>query len=238
MFDMLLKYNGIVDMDTWFRNASPMGGEKQWKDGRSAKELARYMTSNYPVVPQEIEYALSSFVDHNAEFDWAAEYVTDFQKFDFGKGEGRNHDVFMFNRDIVVGIEGKVDEPLGSQLIGNAFETASDNKRHRIRKMIQMLFGDVPENHQNIRYQLVTAAAATLLEASKKDVKKAVLLVIVFKKKGCYSEKKISVNADDIRRFLDEISAERMEDYYMLPTSYGQENNIELYFKYIEIDLE
>ena len=144
----------------------------------------------------------------------------------------------MFNSNIVVGIEGKADEPLGSQLIGDALENAGDNKKQRINGMIQMLFGDSPKNHKSIRYQLVTASVATLLEATKKNFKKAVLMVIVFKKDGCYSEEKIVANNADIQRFLTEISAMQKDEYYVLPTVYGKENCIELYFKHIEIKLD
>jgi hypothetical protein len=234
---MILKYNGIYNLESWFEISPPMGCEKQWKDGRSAKELARYMTSAYPRVPKELEKALCSFTNEAAELDWSAEYVTEFQPFGLGRGEGRNHDAFMFNSDVVVGIEGKADEPFGSQLIGDALENASDNKKQRIRGMIKMLFGDAPENHKNIRYQLVTASVATLLEATKKNVNKAVLMVIVFKKKGCCSEEKIKANNADIKVFLEDISAKENGGYYAIPTAYGKENNIDLYFKYIEINL-
>ena len=232
---MVFNNNGITDIDSWFQSAPPMGGIKQWKDGRSAKELARYMTAAYPCVPQEIETALSPLIGNHAEFDWAAEYVTEFQPFGLGKGEGRNHDAFMFNSDIVVGIEGKADEPLGSQLIGEALENASDNKKQRIYGMINMLFGDSPENHKGIRYQLVTAAAATLLEASIKHTQKAMLMVIVFKKEGCYNEEKTAANKTDIQRFLTEISAKQNGQHFVIPTAYGKENGIDFYFKYIEI---
>ena len=235
---MLLKHNGITDIASWFKFSPPMGGEKQWKDGRSAKELARYMTGTFPMVPKEIEDTLCYFVEKNAEFDWAAEYVTEFQPFGLGRGEGRNHDAFMYNSDIVVGIEGKADESLGSQLIGDALENASDNKKQRINGMIQMRYGDSPEPHTNIRYQLVTASVATLLEATKKNVKKAVLMVIVFKKHGCYSEEKIAANNADVEKFLEDISAKENGEYYTVPTVYGKENNIELYFKHIEINLD
>ena len=69
----------------------------------------------------------------------------------------------MRDGDVVVGIEGKADESLGSQLIGDAIVNASGNKMHRIRGMIKMLFADAPENHKAIRYQLITATAATFL---------------------------------------------------------------------------
>jgi hypothetical protein len=235
---MKLKRNDIYDPDSWFKFAPPMGGKKQWVDGRSAKELARYMTAAFPSVPTEIENILSDFTTSDAEFDWAGEYVTNFADYDLGRGEGRNHDAFMFNSDIVVGIEGKADESLGSQLIGDALENASDNKRQRINGMIQMLFGDSPENHKDIRYQLVTASVATLLEASKKNVNKAMLMVVVFKKDGYYSEKKIANNNADIQNFLNDISAKDNGEYYTIPTAYGKEKNIEFYFKHIEITVK
>lgn len=234
---MKLKDNGITNADTWEIKAPPMGKEKQWVDGRSAKELAKYLTKNYPMLPKEMEETFKNFVSDNSEFDWEAEYVTRFEPFGLGKGEGRNHDAFLFNDEIVIGIEGKADEPLGSQLVGEALESASQNKTQRICGMIQMLFGGTPEAHKNIRYQLVTAASATLLEATKKNVKKALLLVIVFKKPGCYDTKKIERNNIDIDNFLDDISADKMGDYYKIPTCYGKETGIELFFKKIEIEL-
>ena len=103
--------------------------------------------------------------------------------------------------------------------------------------MIQMLFGGTPEKHKHIRYQLITATAATLLEATKKNVKKALLLVIVFKKPGCYTEEKIKSNNCDIDNFLKDISAKRIGDYYAIPTRYGEETGIDLFFKKIEINI-
>lgn len=234
---MKLKRNDIYDLDSWFKVAPPMGAAKQWRDGRSAKELARYMTANFPNVPTEIENILSDFTTPDAEFDWNGEYVTDFAKYDLGRGEGRNHDAFMWNKDVVVGIEGKADESLGSQLIGDAITGATDNKMHRIRGMIKMLFDDVPENHKNIRYQLVTATTATLLEAKEHKVNNALILVLVFKKQGYFSEQKIVSNNDDIENFLLETSAVKCEKYYSIPTTFGKENNINLYFKKIEFDV-
>jgi len=234
---MKLKRDDIYDLDSWFKAAPPMGAAKQWRDGRSAKELARYMTANFPNVPTEIQDILSDFTTLDAEFDWNGEYVTDFAKYDLGRGEGRNHDAFMWNKDVVVGIEGKADESLGSQLVGDAMIGATDNKMHRIRGMIKMLFGDEPVNHKNIRYQLVTATAATLLEAKERKVNNAVILVLVFKKQGCFSEQKIASNNADIETFLLETSAERCKKYYSIPTVFGKENNINLYFKKIEFEI-
>ena len=235
---MKLRRNDIYDLDSWFKVAPPMGAEKQWRPGRSAMELARYMTANFPNVPAEIENILSDFTSSEAVFDWAGEYVTSFADHNLGRGEGRNHDAFMWNEDVVVGVEGKADESLGSQLIGDAIVNASANKMHRICGMIKMLFGDTPEKHKDVRYQLVTATTATLLEAKERKVENAVFLVIVFKKKGCYSERKIADNKSDIERFLLDIKAKKHGEYFEIPTVYGKENDINLYFQYIEINLD
>ena len=172
----------------------------------------------------------------DSEFDWAAEYVTRFEPFGLGRGEGRNHDAFLYNDELVIGIEGKADEPLGSQLIGEALKDATPNKVQRINGMIQMLFGGTPEAHKDIRYQLVTAATATLLEATKNNVKKALLLVIVFNSSKC-SEEKLERNNKDIDNFLRDISAKNIGEHYIIPTRYGEETGVELFFKKIEISI-
>ena len=101
---MKLKENGIYDLDSWFDIAPPMGAKSQWVVGRSAMELARYMTAKFPYVPCEIEKILIDFTESDAEFDWAGEHITSFAEYDLGRGEGRNHDAFMWNGDVVVGI--------------------------------------------------------------------------------------------------------------------------------------
>ena len=229
---MKLKYNGITDIDSWFEKKPPMGGEKQWKDGRSAKEFARYMTKNYPAVPNEIEDLLLNFTSVGSDFEWDAEYVTSFEKYGLGRGEGRNHDGMMVNGDIFVGIEGKADESLGN-LLKDEMKNASDNKMKRINGMIDMLFGDSPENHKNIRYQLITASTATLLEAKERGLNRALLLVLVFKKDGSYLESKTERNDADVSKFLAETNAKTMNYCWKIPTKTG----IEFYFKKIDIEL-
>jgi hypothetical protein len=234
---MKLLNNDIFTLKDWKRISPPMGGDKQWKDGRSAKELARYITTALPDVPCEVESVLSYFVPKNSAFEWAAEYVTDFSSHDLGRGEGRNHDAMMVNDEIFVGIEGKADEPLGSQYIGTALIGASSNKIHRVNGMIEMLYGDSPENHKEIRYQLVTAASACLLEAKERKLNKTMLMVIVFKKSDCYSNDKITQNDTDIAYFLSHSKAYQKGNCWVIPTSYGNKFGIELLFSKITIEL-
>lgn len=234
---MRLKNNQISTIDDWKKFSPPMGGDMQWIDGRSAKELARYITATLPNVPSEIEAVITDFTHCDSEFEWAAEYVTDFASCGLGRGEGRNHDAIMANNDIFVGIEGKADESLGTQFIGTALKGASDNKKNRIDGMIKMLYGDIPDNHKDLRYQLVTASCACLLEAKKRKLNKTMLMVIVFKKDKCYSEKKIAENDKDISFFLRHSNAVSCGKYWKIPTEFGRENGVELYFSEIVIEL-
>ena len=57
---MIIKNDELSTVELWKKKAPPMGGDKQWKDGRSAKELAKYMTSDYPNLPSELEEILSN----------------------------------------------------------------------------------------------------------------------------------------------------------------------------------
>ena len=219
---MIIKNDELSTVDLWKKNAPPMGGDKQWKDGRSAKELANYMTSSFPNMPTELEEILSDIIDKNSILKLGAEYVTDFSSEGFGRGEGRNHDGILFNDDIFIGIEAKADESLG-RLISDELESASDNKKLRIDKLVNLLFNDGAENHKNLRYQLLTASAGVLLEAKNRKCKKALLAIIVFKKSGCYSPAKIQENERDIYRFLIETQAIPKNGYWQINTNTGKE---------------
>lgn len=86
----------INTLDDWFTYASPAKGELHWKDGRSAKELAKaWMSANGPKMPSEL---IELFATHphasDFEYEWAIpEYET---KLDDFKGKGRNHDLIVF----------------------------------------------------------------------------------------------------------------------------------------------
>lgn len=228
----------VYDIETWFRYAPPMGGEKQWKDGRSAKELARFLTLKYPDLPQELVDILREFTSDKAEFFWAGEHETSFAKHGLGRGTGRNHDAILYNGDIFVGIEAKADEPFGDKYLDEEYENASDNKKKRIRGLNAMIFNDEIKNHKAIRYQLLTACGGTLLEAKEKGTANALVLILVFKKDGCYSDVNDYNNQKDLEKFLEETNALRMPNgCYMIPTIYGKENGITLYLRKISITI-
>lgn len=217
---------GIVDHESWKQQRPPKKGDLQWRDGRSAKELAKYMTGAFPAVPAEIEDALKTLVPGNATFDWDAEYVTPLP----GKGEGRNHDGILYNRDVVVTIEAKADETLGN-LVEDELQNASVNKLGRVCKLLEYLFAEGFKNYRKLRYQLLTASVGTLLEAERKNLKAAVMLVLVFKTNGDVMEDKLEANHQDIVNFLEAAKAYEEKGFQVIPNNTG----IKLYFKEIII---
>ena len=229
----------INTLESWQVLGSPMGGDVQWKDGRSAKELARYILHSYPNIPVEIENILTPFIGTDAFLDWKVEYETSFAHFGYGRGMGRNHDMVIYNDDIFVGVEAKADEPFGDKTIGEELQKASDNKKERIEKLIQLVLGDSVENHLDLRYQLLTACGGILLEAKDRGIPNAVLLVLVFLKSGVdaqgnkyFEEEKRLRNNADWNHFLVQMNAQKSSNgYYEILTN----NGIKLYAQKIEI---
>ena len=219
-------FAGIDDVESWFKIRPPKKGVKQWADGRSAKELAKYITANLPVVPKEIEDNLRDIVPADAIFDWDAEYVTKLP----GDGEGRNHDAILFNKDIVVAIEAKADETLG-ELIEKELQEASVNKMYRISNLLSCIFGGGFKGYKKLRYQLLTASVGAILEAQKRGCNVAAFLVVVFKSNGKVAEEKLATNHKDIEEFLKATKAYEEKSLYVIPNN----SNVKLYFKEIVI---
>ncbi len=217
----------IIDTESWRKERPPKKGDVQWVEGRSAMELAKYITSNLPNVPAKIESAISGIVPCHACFDWDAERVTHLP----GKGEGRNHDAVLWNDEVVVTIEAKVDEALGD-LIGEELQTASVNKLQRISALLQYLFKEGFTDYKMLRYQLLTAAVGTILEAQGiKGCHTAVFLVVVFKTEKA-DRKKLLLNHQDIEAFLKATNAYEENSVYVIPNN----TDIKLYFKEIVIE--
>lgn len=226
---MLLKKHpkNVVDHNSWRVECPPKKGDIQWVDGRSAKELEKYMTRNLPSVPAEIESVLKPIVSSKSEFDWDAESVTQLP----GIGEGRNHDAILFiNENIVITIEAKADETLGN-LIEDEIKNASVNKLYRITSLLEYIFKGGFKNYHKLRYQLLTASVGTILEAQNKKCKTAVLLVLVFKSNGDVKEENLIANHKDIEAFLSATNAYNENGLFVIPNN----TDIKLYFKEIVI---
>ena len=239
---MKLLDNGIYDTESWFRIAGPLRGSKQWKVGRSAFELASYMTQTLPDAPVKIAQCLrDAGVDTTQPFEWGAEYVTSFAKHGLGRGSGRHHDAALWNAGTFMGIEAKADEPL-DYYVSEILSDASDNKKRRIDGLCRMAFGDDAVNHPTIRYQLLTALGGVLLEAQSRKAENAVLLILTFLKEGAdtrglpyYSPAKVDTNTQDIERFLNALHWD--EKTGRVSTVLGAKNNINTFVQHYTLSV-
>lgn len=105
---ILKKNNQLINtVNLWGEIAPPKKKEKHWKDGRSAKELAKFMIESNGYLPKEIERILDEInFNENVSFIGEPESVTG----PIGRGEGRNHDLLLNGENkIIIGIEAKAD---------------------------------------------------------------------------------------------------------------------------------
>lgn len=221
------KTNIITTPKQWMQFAPPKDKEKHWKDVRSAKSLAMFMTDTIQVkklenVLNELGYNSKGIVSCTPEANTVLP----------GRGNGRNHDLLMIGKDFVVGIEAKVSEPFGKS-ISNELIDASENKRYRINALAKELFGcEINADNEVLKYQLLTGIVGTLREANNNAKSKALFLVLVFtdgiKKED---EKAVENNNKDFADFCK---------YIGLSVNGGtiQVANVALTIKKVEISLK
>ena len=83
------------------------------------------------------------------------------------------------------------------------------------------------------RYQLLTATEGILKEVKKANASKAVLLVITLKKEGCYSEKKVEANLQDLKNFVTSLGTPLEDGQYNLPVY----PDIDFYVEHVEVEV-
>ncbi len=172
----------IRDLRDWEEHASTPG---RFVDHYSAKELARLWLSGE--APQVYVDILGNALPGLTLTEAVAEAQVAFDGYPGGK---RNHDVLAVGRaeigEVVVGIEGKVNESLDDTLAGK-LSAAEQLKRSgkntnldkRVRDVFQALAGrpfDPASADGQLRYQLFSAIAGTLAAATEKT-QAAVMLV-------------------------------------------------------------
>jgi hypothetical protein len=103
---------------------------------------------------------------------------------------------------MVVNVEAKADEPFGDDMIGDYYDRTADSRSNvpaRIRQLSLALFGRVPDAAiRRLRYQLLHAAAGTLIEAAANKAEFGLFLVHEFR---CprLNEKKLTQNSEQHR---------------------------------------
>lgn len=193
----------------WRDICPPEGGEKQWKDGRSAKELAKDWIKNKG---KRLEILLDSFDDFEGIiFKMAApEYESKFDKY---KGKGRKHDLLVLAEDgkgdILISIEAKVDEPFGEIIkdyylnkVAARINGISTRAPDRIESLLANVFNrNVNTEAFNLRYQLLHSIAGTVAESNKRNISRAIFIVNTF-----YSKDTQNLNSDKYQRNMKDLN--------------------------------
>ena len=210
----------IASEEQWYIVAPPKGKNAQWKDGRSAKELARFATD--PSFKEFIRRILRQENIQEQNFVCEPEAETELKSVvDMGINGPRNHDLLMIgSKDCVIGVEAKVSESFGSNTIYEEWEKAKTNnkKEKRIPGLLRFIsedkytgLDDAPASVKSLMYQLFTATAGTIIEAKNRRKNKALVLVIVFTgnvyREARY-EDKVRKNDMDFEAFVKEFFSE------------------------------
>ncbi len=184
----------------------------QWKAGHSAMELARaWFRTPKSSCPGEVTALLES---HSATRGITLktgrpEYVTPLPE----RGEGRNHDLWLKGDGpigrVTVCVEAKAGENFGD-LLGKQLQVARKRQANtgapeRARALLTLLYGGEhnPEAApwRALRYQLITAAAGTALQA-KIDSSAAAILVIHEFQSALTGPMRLATNQADLDSFV------------------------------------
>lgn len=206
-----------------WKELAPPKAEYQWKEARSAFELARAWCSEGIVrVPPEVLAILETTRETRGAVPIRGEPECRL-RFDRLRGEPRNADLTIEavrrGRPIAIAIEAKADEPYG-ELIGEALaasvERALSRGRSNGMQRIEQLARALLPIHRaalpglgGLRYQLLTACAGALVLADRMRASYAVLLVHEF-----FTAKTIDANHarnhDDLEAFVLRLSNGRI----------------------------
>jgi hypothetical protein len=185
----------IHSLESWFLHAPPEKGLAQWKDGYSAKEQASaWLRPGRPSVPAELWSAIVELVGDADEVYGRPEHHTRLDRY----SRARQHDLFGCARrggatTRVVGVEAKACEGFDGTVGDRAAAVAPSKKRARCNLLGRALFGRAvldedtgavldPELSTH-GYQLWTATVGTIIEAQKRDVEEAIIVVHQFRPK-------------------------------------------------------
>lgn len=228
----------IEDLSDWFCAAPPKGEEKQWKDGRSAKEMARFATSkDFPCL---INNVLKKCGLKTQDFECEPEALTSFPPETMGTSGPRNHDLLMIGKDCVIGIEAKVSESFDEKISKKRCQ-ATENMAKRLNGAIQYVYGEnTPEGVEDMHYQLFSATIGTIEEAKKHGKENAITLVIVFKGDACEATdpnygNNVKANNEAFKKFYDSVHEVNAPDG---PINVASADGINCWLKKVEVTVK
>ena len=200
----------ICSVEDRFHVAPPKMGSKHWKDGRSAKELAKaFCARGVPSVPAELLDLLAS-CDQLGDVQLTQAWPEHKIELDSYWGETRNADLAAVGTGkagvVAVNIEAKADEPFGPTIEkALAAASASSKLPNRILSLSKSVLGRPPCEVSELRYQLLHGIAGTLIYAQEQKAVAAVFIAFEFNGPSC-SDHNLECNAADLDAFVAALS--------------------------------
>jgi hypothetical protein len=221
---MLLARDGneIRTVEEWYQYAKPRGGPHQWRDGYSAKELAKAWcrVPGQPAPPDEFVTLMASlpgipgihvaigFPEHRIRLDGLP-------------GEPRNADLALtcesLQGRVAISVEGKSRESFGDpvhQVVAGASSKFCDEIATNALVRLHGLAGGLFRTRRpgsprlgELRYQLLTAAAGALISARDIQAIAAVLLVHEFRPPNI-PEDRYADNTRDLLQFVHRLGGD------------------------------
>ena len=212
--------NLISSVEDWLLFAPPKKGEMQWRDGRSAKELAKAFLprSGRALLPNEISDLLQThpeFAGFFPEEAWPERAI----RLDDLRGETRNTDLLLLGANatgrIALSIEAKADESFGPTIeerIRQARRTPKSMAESRVRRLMNAVLGeDDLEEVGDLRYQLLHSTAAAVIAAQDTGCDRGMMLVYEFS--GSQTDpKRAARNAEDLSAFVRALGSEEQSE--------------------------
>lgn len=209
------KGSPIHSVEDWFCLTPPKMGGKQWKDGRSAKELARaWFGTGSLRVPDELEALFGShpFTKGLVIESGIPELVISLDNF---RGETRNCDLILLGHvgdtPTLVGIEAKADEEFGPIISKYLRKKVGTRSRapDRIDLLSRSIFGrPIDAELGALRYQLLHGLAGTLIEAKNRGAAQALFVVHEFISNEARREN-VARNRADFEAFVSAVSGKK-----------------------------
>lgn len=230
----------VRTMDEWLAAMPRRIREKQWKEGRSAMELARaWVGSGAVVVPDEVLRLLETDSEFSALEILEARPEEEARLDDF-RGNSRNADLLILARragePVVISVEAKADESFGpaiGEYLESSVKVEGSNAPIRIRQLSSAIFGVEPSEVAGLRYQLLHAIAGTLIAATDHGARRALFLVHEFL--AATDRRNVERNATDLEAFVrrlgwkGEIGAGRIAGPFRVPGGGRVPSDVELF---------
>lgn len=172
-----------------------MGRALHWRDGRSAKELAKAWCRDgaLPCPPQDV-LALLATVPRLSQLEFLIGYPELRVRFDDAPGEPRNTDLAVLcqgpSSRVAISIEAKATESfgraVGEEIIAAAAQWAFSERASKLRRLQNLVTTLLPKRQDGqarlseLRYQILTAVAGTWAFAAELAAPVAVFLVHEF----------------------------------------------------------